>query len=36
YLIYAICSGGLWIPFWVLIAKGYIGGQGCPECENKL
>jgi hypothetical protein len=36
HLIYTIFSCCIWLPFWVLIAKGYIGGHRCPECENKL
>lgn len=32
----SVFSLGLWIPFWILITLGKIGGYRCTQCGNKV
>lgn len=36
HLLLTVCSGGLWIPIWVIVILASAGNYRCSQCGNRL
>ena len=32
----SVLTFGLWVPIWILVAVGKIGGYRCTQCGNRV